>query len=288
MISIVIPVKNEGAYILNTVNSILQSPNETPYEIIVIDDHSDDGCCEPLKPYAAAGQLTLHRTTGLGLARAKNLGAELALGDILLFCDGHLIVPPYWVDRISAPLRDGALDGVTPGIAPHDATGQVGYGQTWNEKLQVQWLTRPTELSPVPILPGGCMAVRASVFQQVQGFDSGFRVWGYEDQEISLNLWLQGYTLGVNPEVTILHVFRQQFPYPVRNEHVNYNLLRLAYTHFNYARIQKVVKLIGDNRHSQELIQQVQAGRSGERRNHFLASRVYNDDWYMERFGIPF
>jgi len=288
MISIIIPVKNEGAYILNTVRGILQSPNVSPYEIIVIDDNSTDGCCDPLRPYADSGQITLHRTSGLGLARAKNRGAEQAQGEILLFCDGHLIVPDNWIDQVIAPIQEQLVDAVSPGIAPHNVPRQVGYGQTWTPELKVEWLHLPQGVTPVPILPGGCMAVRSSVFRQVQGFDSGFQVWGYEDQEFSLNLWLQGYILAVNPQVTVLHVFRQTFPYLVSSDHVNYNLLRMAYTHFNYSRIQKVLKLISSPHRPDELVRQVQAGRCGERRNRFLASRVHNDDWFMEQFGISF
>ena len=70
MVSIVIPVKNEGVHILNTVNNPAVS-QRTPYEIIVIDDHSDDGCAN--RSSLRRGRSThAHRTNGLGLAGPKS------------------------------------------------------------------------------------------------------------------------------------------------------------------------------------------------------------------------
>jgi glycosyltransferase involved in cell wall biosynthesis len=289
LVSIIIPVKNEGALILNTVNSIRQAPNKTPYEIIVIDDNSTDSCCDPLQPLAAAGQLTLTKAPPNNQTPPRNLGATLARGEILVFCDAHLLVPPGWIDQLTEPLRTGIVDAICPAIAPHNAPERAGYGQTWQSDLTVRWLDHPGRLAPVPLLPGGCLAIRAAVFWQVQGFDSGFRGWGYEDQEISLNLWLQGHSLCVQPSVKILHVFRQTFPYPVQTQNVNYNLLRLACTHFNQQRLQKVIDLL-TSRYGpvDDLLQQVQADGVAERRQHFLASRVYDDDWFMAQFAIPF
>ena len=45
--------------------------------------------------------------------------------------------------------------------------------------------------------------MRRHVFEAVGGFDGGMTGWGWEDQEISLRLWLLGYELRLVPEVTV-------------------------------------------------------------------------------------
>lgn len=74
----------------------------------------------------------------------------------------------------------------------------------------------------------------------IGGFERGFRVWGREDEEISLKLWLFGYQCCVLPDIKVYHVFRSETqPFPLTWDDINYNLLRMAYSHFNEERIEK-------------------------------------------------
>ncbi len=287
--SIIIPCKNEGPNVKMTVDSILEASSCDDPEIIAIDDGSNDGCCNFLKKddYSRVRLIT---SPGVGAARARNLGAAASRGEYLVFCDAHITVPEGWLDCLLENFDDNDVDGVSPAIGSLENPSAAGYGQTWNERLEVTWLPPPPDfkVAAAPLLPGGCLAVRSAAFFQVGGFDGGFIVWGHEDVELSLKLWLFGCKLYVMPSVKILHLFRKKHPYPVQMDHVYYNLLRMAYSHLSKERINKVRALIKPSGLSKTIEDRVLKAGAMKQRNYYLRRRNYDDDWFMNKFGIPF
>lgn len=286
--SIIIPCKNEGPNVKMTVDSILAVSPGDSIEIIVIDDGSGDGCCRFLKEGREYDRVNLIVSPGLGAAQARNLGASSARGEYLIFCDAHITVPEGWPESLLEAFKHSEIDAVSPAIGSLENPAAVGFGQTWNDRLEAIWLPPPASMSirPAPLLPGGCLAIRADAFSQVGGFDRGFIVWGHEDVELSLKLWLFGYRLYVNPSVKILHLFRKKHPYPVAMDHVHYNLLRMAYSHFKYERIDKVLDLLEPSGQSEKIVRSILKGGVMEQRLHYFAQRKHDDDWFMKKFEI--
>lgn len=288
LVSIVIPCKNEGENILNTVQSMLKAENLLPYEIIVVDDACSDYCTEPLKKINDERLIVL-KTTGLGAPQARNFGAVHANGEILVFCDAHVFVPDKWIDNMLSPLLLHEADVVSPAISPHDNPTNTGYGQKLNQKMEVEWYTSPPRgVSEIAISPGGCQAMTRSAFEKIGGYDAGFKVWGFEDVEISIKAWLFGLKIVVDPRINVLHVFRKAHPYRVEYSHVHYNLLRMAVSHFNFRRYRKVIRLIENFSWTNEVIEEVNTSDSWAQRVHYLNNRVYDDDWFFAKFGINF
>lgn len=290
LFSIILPVKNEGASIKMTVDSILRTEGNIPYQVVVVDDASTDGCCGFLgdQPYSVMPHLKLVRTSRLGAANARNAGADTAAGEVLVFCDAHVTVPPDWLTRFKEDFSLRGVWGLSPGIASLADPGAVGYGQTWNRRLEAKWLPRPAGMTSVPLLPGGCQAFRREAFFRVGGYDRGFRVWGHEDEEISFKMWLFGYSLFVDPEIKVLHIFRPSHPYPVTMDNVNYNFLRLACSHFGEKRLAAAFSLLEGDRHFSRLLASVFLSDVWTQRADYQAGRKHGDDWFMHRFNIPF
>jgi GT2 family glycosyltransferase len=163
----------------------------------------------------------------------------------------------------------------------------VGYGQKLDQNLGIQWNAWQAAPFPCAVLPGGCCGMSRKVFFDIQGFDHDFRGWGYEDVDISLKLWLFGYKCYVQPSVKVLHLFRETYPYAVTWENTYYNMLRMAYSHFNKERIQKCKQLIKnvDADYIESLVLQSDVLKQ---RQSYLARRTYDDNWFMQTFGIPF
>ncbi|MFD2369947.1 glycosyltransferase family 2 protein [Brevibacillus sp. GCM10020057] len=286
LVSIIIPVKNEGDNVRSTIMSLFNCRTRYAYEVIVVDDASTDNCCLFLQQLKSP-QITLITTNGIGAAAARNLGAEHAKGKYFIFCDAHLQFENFWIDQLMEVVLTRQADGVAPGIASMTEPHVIGYGQSLDQKLGVIWNPRPPKLAPVAILPGGCFLVSREVFQKVGGFDRGFRVWGYEDIEFSIKMWLFGYTCMVHPSVKILHLFRKAHPYTVVHEHVYYNMLRMAYSHFSEPRIEACKKLIVYAKAS-EIEDDVLTHGAAAQRMRYFAHRKYDDNWFFQRFRIPF
>ncbi|EWG09051.1 hypothetical protein PBF_20853 [Cytobacillus firmus DS1] len=284
-VSIIFPVKNEGANVKSTLDSLFSVKTHISFEVIVADDASSDGCCKFIDTYKH--KVKLIRTNGIGAARARNLGAEHTKGKYLAFCDAHLEFEDYWLDGLIVPLEKRHTDAVAPAIAAIGDPKFIGYGMSLSRNLRIKWNKKRPGLFDTAIIPGGCFIIFKKVFFNIGGFEKGFRTWGHEDVELSIRLWLFGYRCSVLPEVRILHLFRKSHPYQVSNEEVSYNLLRMAYSHFNYERIEKCKKLITGVRPA-IIEKQVKQDGVLRQRHKYINRRKYDDDWYFRKFRIQF
>lgn len=286
-VSIIIPCKNEGPLIQQTIQSMLETPCRFPYDITVVNDGSTDNCCAFLKRKAYP-QVKLINTTGIGAANARNLGAEQAPGEVLVFCDAHITVEEEWLDLLVEGLLERGSGAVSPGIANMDVGHAIGYGMIWNEAMEARWLPSPGQVAEVPIAPGGCVAVPKEVFWDVGGFETGFRVYGYEDAEFSMKLWLFGYQVEVDPSVVIKHHFRSKHPYRISIEEYAYNALRMAFSHFNAQRVGNVIKMFTNLKNIGQLVAEaVLENDTLQQRARYFKRRRHDDDWYMNKFQIP-
>jgi len=87
-VSVIIAAYNEQAFIETTVTSILESG--FPCEIIVVDDGSTDQTPKILEKFAGKIKVITHPTNkGKGAAMAS--GLREARGEIVIFCDAHLL-----------------------------------------------------------------------------------------------------------------------------------------------------------------------------------------------------
>lgn len=286
-ISIIFPAKNEGENVKTTLDSLFSTETNHPFEAIVVDDGSTDSCCNFLNTYHKKEHIKLIRTTGIGAANARNVGAENALGQYLIFCDAHLQFENWWIDHLIEPLLSGKTDAVTPGIEAIGNSQFVGYGQSLTPTLEIKWNSKQASLFETAVIPGGCFAISRAVFEDVGGFEKGFKTWGHEDVEISIKLWLFGYRCHVQPDVKVLHLFRVAHPYQVRYDEVYYNLLRMAYSHFNPDRIEKC-KQLNKYRKANRIELRVQNEGVMQQRETYFRKRKFDDDWYFKKFNIDF
>lgn len=286
-VSIVIPAKNEGINVRNTLNSLFSTRTNQRYEVIVVDDGSTDGCCDFIQQETTYKHVIhLLKTNGIGAANARNYGAQYARGQYLVFCDAHLFFKDMWMDRLVNPLKKRKTDAICPGIADVNNTSSVGYGQSLKPNLVIYWTGKPANISDTAVLPGGCFMISKKVFQSVGGFESGFKTWGYEDIELSIKLWLFGYRCSVHPDVKVFHVFRTSHPYQLSRHHLDYNLMRLAYSHFNTTRINKCKRLLKQD--PKKIDKLVLRDHVLKQRKAYFQKRKYDDTWYFKRFSIPF
>ncbi|MFC0522005.1 glycosyltransferase family 2 protein [Pontibacillus salicampi] len=284
--SIIFPVKNEGENVKKTLDSLFRVKTNTTFEVIIVDDQSDDDCCAFLAAYPSASNVKVIRTEGVGSSAARNVGAEAAAGEYFVFCDAHLTFEDWWLDRLAQPVLMEKTDVICPAISSMEHPHSVGYGQFLQPNMQIGWYSKTSGLKEVAIVPGACFLLHREVFYEVGGFEKGFRRWGHEDVELSIKLWLFGYRCHVLPTVTIAHLFRQHHPYTVQPEHISYNLLRMAYSHFNTLRINKCRKMIPS-----DMAKSIEADvlrNLGRQRLEYLERRVFDDNWYFRKFNLQF
>jgi rSAM/selenodomain-associated transferase 2 len=97
IISIIIPVLNEGAIIKQTLAQLTQ---HSEIEIIVVDGGSKDDTVAIAR--SAAKVITV---TGKGRAGQMNAGADLAQSDLLLFLHADTQLPPNFIELVTQTLN---------------------------------------------------------------------------------------------------------------------------------------------------------------------------------------
>lgn len=285
--SVVIPALNEGRMLHMTVENVLRQSGSPSFEVVIVDDGSSDGSADR---YRGCGERVRVVDGGqLGVARARNLGAQHALGEHLVFLDAHCRVSPGWLDRFAAALADPDVAIAGPAFTRLWQSEPRAAGMTWiNDMLDLAWFLVPDAGDApyeVPISPGGCQAFRASTFRQLGGYEECFARWGCEDVEVCMRAWMLGYRVVVDPSITVAHFFRETRDFDVADEDVLFNLLLLAELHFSPARRDRFVALLGDQPHLATAQRQLALSDAAHRRAHLDARRLHDDAWFLARFA---
>ncbi len=302
--SIIIASRNEGPMLKQTIDFIRRTPTHLPYEIIAIDDDSTDGSFAWIRA-ADAPQLRCAQTASRGIVAARSLGASLATGDMLVFCDAHIDVEPYWLEELARVMDVYGAAAVTPAFKnlDHDnplyrrmalyaaaRSAQIQNrmcGRTFGKLSSLVWMPRSDAPFETPVVAGGCWAVRTEVFRAVGGYEEAFRGYGGEEEEISLKLWLRGYTLYATPLTCVAHQFRFSAPYAIQTADVLHNRLYTALCHYKDERVSRLLEeqkypeltqAAYDEVFTQENIEKIRHDR--------FAQRVRDDDWFFAHFGL--
>jgi GT2 family glycosyltransferase len=284
-ISVVVPTHNEGAMLRRTVTALLASL-AADAEVVVVDDQSSD---ESTKGIEGVPRLRMIRSPErIGAAAARNLGADAAVGSLLVFSDAHVEPDPDWARHFERALADPSVGAVGPAIVAMGAPSEAGYGRRWKDAaLNAQWLPRQAAHPyPVPMLGGGFLAMRREVFEETGGFDTGLVLWGGEDLELCARLWMQDYACLVLPTVRVAHLFRSRSPSPIPWEVVLHNLLRIACVHFSEPVLTRVVTSLRRHPAFPAALARLLNSDVWTRRESVRARRAHDDDWYLTRFGM--
>jgi glycosyltransferase involved in cell wall biosynthesis len=300
-VSIVISARNEQEHIAGTISSMINNTNYENYEILAINDGSTDKTEAILANFSNPNLKTL-KTKGIGTAKARNFGCRYAKGDLLIFSDAHITVHPGWLEKIIEIHKNIDYDILSMPISADErgigTKDQIGFGQTLNNRFEMRWLSRrPYTFEEVPVAPGGFIIYKGTVFQAMQGYDSGFNTWGFEDIEISIRAWLMGFTTKIIPDMSVSHYFREATPFKITMIDYLYNTLRTGYLHFKTERFEKLKNLLNEafersgfngKTSISILMKQLEEANAAKLREIYLSTRRYSDDWYFNKFNINF
>ncbi len=113
-VSVIMPVRNEAAYIERSLGSVLaQDYPPDRMEIIVVDGLSDDGTREAVLAHQATHpNIQLLDNPAHIVPPGLNLGIRRATGDIIVRVDGHCEIAPDYVSRCVEHLVSDGVDAV--------------------------------------------------------------------------------------------------------------------------------------------------------------------------------
>ena len=202
-ISIVIPTFRRRAIVTRMVRALACQEFGEPFEVVVVVDGSDDGTADALRELEIGVPLVVLEQPNRGAATARNHGASIARGKILLFLDDDMEAHPRLLEEHARSHREGAdaVLGHLPlhGDAPANFLSQSI--ESWAEQ-RLERLSAPGA-APEPLeLLTGQLSISRETFHAVGGFDTAFTdggSFGNEDTEFGYRLFQRGLKVVFNP-----------------------------------------------------------------------------------------
>jgi SAM-dependent methyltransferase len=195
-VSVVIPCFNLGAYLDECVQSVLDQTFQD-FEIIIVDDGSDDpATCHMLTSYKRP-KTRLIRTKNQGLAAARNLGFGESSGRYVSFLDADDLFEPRFLEQTVAVLD----------------TDSAAFASCWLKAFgaaEFEWTPSRCDFPHLLAEDTVCTAAltRRESLLDVGGFDRAMPVAGYEDWELAISLVEGGHAGSIIPEVLFKYRIR--------------------------------------------------------------------------------
>jgi glycosyltransferase involved in cell wall biosynthesis len=200
-ISVIIPVRDGGLGFRRCLQGITEAaPAST--EIIVVADGDTDGSWHVAEEF---GVKVFRNDRPQGPARARNLGARAAQGDILFFLDADVVIHPDAIPLVETTFRNDprlvALFG-----SYDDEPGESNFLSQYKNLFHhyVHQISR----EEASTFWSGCGAVRRKVFLELGGFNETYQKPSIEDIELGYRMKQAGYRIRLSREVQVKHLKR--------------------------------------------------------------------------------
>jgi glycosyltransferase involved in cell wall biosynthesis len=160
-VTVVLPVYNEKGHLRAEIDRIRDALNASPYsfEIIVVDDGSDDGSGDQLREIDGIRLIQFSQNRGSGSARKA--GSHAARGKVIVWTDADMTYPNHEIPKLVKEL-DG-YDQVVGARTSEQGTHKVA-------RVPAKWLIRRLASYlvefKIPDLNSGLRAFRADVGRQ--------------------------------------------------------------------------------------------------------------------------
>ena len=209
--SVIVPVHNQLAFTLRCLQSLMQSGDTTRFEVIVVDDASNDDSPNTLPGIVGVQYLRLPEN--LGFIGACNAGAKLARGAYVVFLNNDTFAQPGWLDALLSTFNqypDTGLAGsklVYPDGRLQEAGGIVysdgsasNYGRFDDPQNPRYNFVRECDYCS-----GAAIALPRDIFASLGGFDHHYAPAYYEDTDLAMRVRKLGRRVRYQPASVVVH-----------------------------------------------------------------------------------
>lgn len=211
MISVVVLLWN-GEQFVDACLTALRAQNYDAYEIIVVDNASEDRSIEKAAAYEP--DRLIRNEYNAGYAGGNNVGIEAASGDIVVLLNQDTEVQTGWLSEIAATFDRDSDIGIVgcksyfPGTSTIQHAGGVvdsvdaftqhtGHGEEDTEQYD--------ELTDVQYVTGAAFAMHRRVIETIGTLDDGFNPAFYEEIDYCFRARRAGFRVVCQPEAILYH-----------------------------------------------------------------------------------
>lgn len=210
-LSIILPTIRQGGILLRTLEYLQQALEGIDGEVIVVNDNKKQALTLP--PAFAA--FTVIDSKGSGAASARNSGAAIAKGELLLFIDDDILVTRANIEAalcLHAQHPEACFNfnwRYPDELIEESRKSKFGrfilHVKLTDYKGWVPDLPWSGELFEVTKLAAFFFAIPKNVFERNNGFDENFKNQSVEDDEFTRRLHSKGIRLLIDPNEYVLH-----------------------------------------------------------------------------------
>lgn len=210
--SIIIVNFNTKSLTKNCLDSIFFNCLESDFEIIAVDNNSQDGSIEMLKKDFGDKIKLIANSKNIGFGSANNQAAKIAQGEYLFFLNSDTVVKSDILSPIKQFLSNNKEVGIiSPKLLLEDGSEQErAYGEFPNlfnvvaEKFKNQKIE---EIKPFEVdwVSGAALIIRKDIFCEINGFDEKFFMY-FEDIDLCKRVKDLGFKAVVYPAAPIAHL----------------------------------------------------------------------------------
>ena len=212
-VSIVIPVFNNAALTRKCLAALKKNTAGCSYEVIVIDNASDDETPELLKSCDLQNLTVISNRENVGFTKACNQGARRARGEFTLFLNNDTEPQPGWLDALLDLMRSDDRIGVAgcrlvyPDGRLQEAGGIIfNDGSGWNYgRFDDLSDPRYCYVREVDYVSGAALLVRNELLRRLDYFDEQYSPGYYEDTDLCFGVRSLGYKVMYCPFSIVVH-----------------------------------------------------------------------------------
>jgi GT2 family glycosyltransferase len=215
-LSVVIPTHDRPGTLRNTLAALgEQTLPASDFEVIVVDDGSDESHRREVRALREAFRFTLIEKEQGGLASARNRGADRAQGDTLHFLDDDVIPAADSLEQHLATHADQAQPVAVVGALPFPPHVEMNAFLWYIERSGHYDLYKhprkyPGGKPPMPPMNGNS-SISRELFNRIGKYDESFRQYGSEDLELGYRLARSGVRFVYNPRAVGYHDHTKDF-----------------------------------------------------------------------------
>jgi GT2 family glycosyltransferase len=230
--SIVIPCLNRMDLTKQCLEALFTVTDGVPYEVIVVDNGSDDGTAEYLSSLGERIRV-ISNPENQGFAIACNQGARAATGEYVVFLNNDTVPLRGWLRAMVDVVRTEPGVGIVGSklLFPDRSVQHIGVSMSREFGTPYHIYRGAPEDAPVAsrrrdlnCVTAACMLVRKSEFEEVGGFDEGYRN-SFEDIDLCFRMVQRGYRVVYEPASVLLHLESQTSG---RKDHDPHNMRRFV------------------------------------------------------------
>ena len=195
--SVIIPARNADAFLPFQLEALAAQDHRGGWEVVVVDHRSSDRTGAVAAAYAdRLPALRVQRTDRRGGANtARNDGARVAHGELLVFCDADDVADAGWLSAMVAAAADA--DVVAGRLDTRRLNDERSRRWRFDDDADLD-VTDVARIGFLPYAPAGNVVVRAEVLWALGGFPEGYRR-GCDEMALMWRAQRAGYRFAVAP-----------------------------------------------------------------------------------------